>query len=129
MAAFARGRETQRNMIDRCLRVVVIRLMTRDARSIRDLVIPVHMTLDALHRGMEARQRPTSCRVIELTIRPQHGVMAVLAGGREAGLNVIHRHFRVVVIRLVARHAGCARQVVVVVDVAQRARCGRVEAG
>ena len=42
-------------------------------------------------------------RVIERGIRPQHGIMALLARRREP--SVIHRRFGVVVIRLMARYA------------------------
>ena len=72
---------------------------------------------------MRTRQRPTGLRVIELAIRPLHGVMALLAGGRKAGMR--HRTLRVVVVGLVARDACGVGDVVVVVDVAIRALPGR----
>src|SRR5450631_101352 len=65
---------------------------------------------------MRTRQRPSSLRVIELAIRPEGRVMALFAGGREAGMR--HRSLRVVVVGLVARDAGRDGDVVVVVDMA-----------
>ena len=128
VAAFARCREAQPNVVDRSLRVVVVRLVAAYTRRVGDLVVAVHVALQAGHGRVETRQRPPGRCVIERTVRPEHRVMAALASRREARSNMIHRRLRVVVVRLVARHAIRAGQVVVVVDVAERAWSGRVEA-
>ena len=57
-------------MINRRLRGVVVRLVAGHARRIRDLVIAVHVTLDALHGCMEASQRPSRRGVVEFSVRP-----------------------------------------------------------
>ena len=56
--------------------------------------------------------------MVKLSVDPKHCIVAGFAGRREARRNVIHRGSRVVVISLMARHAGRAGQVVIVVDVA-----------
>ncbi len=112
----AGGRET--GVRHRTLRVVVIGLMARNARSVRDVVVVVDVAVGARPRRdrVRARQRKAGLRVIELAVRPLDRVMALLAGSREAGVR--HRAFCVVVIGLVARDASGVRDVVVVVDVA-----------
>ena len=70
VAAFAGCWETQSDMVDRCFRTVVVRLMATDARRRRDLVIAVDVTLEASHSYMKTRERPTRGRMIELTVRP-----------------------------------------------------------
>jgi len=122
MAAGAGGRE--RAVIHRRLRVVVVRLVAENACRVREIVVVVGMAARAWCSQVRPRQRPACRRVIKLAIRPHHRVMALLAGGREA--RVIHRRFRVVVIRLVAGNARRHRDVVVVVGVAARARRGQV---
>jgi hypothetical protein len=69
---------------------------------------------------MGTGQRKAGLRVIELAIGPLNGVMALLAGSREAGVR--HRRRRFIEIVLVARNARRVRDVVVVVDVAIDAR-------
>jgi len=128
MAAFARRREAQRYVVDRSLRVVVVRLVAAYARRVGDLVVAVHVALQAGHRRVETGKRPACCAVVKLAVGPEYGVVAVLAGRWEPGLNVIHRRFRVVVVRLVAGHASRARQSVVVIDVALLALHRRMEA-
>jgi len=86
------------------------------------------VALQARNGRVKAGERPAGCAVIKRTVRPEHGVMAVLTSGREAGLNVIHRRLGIVVIRLVAGNAGRARQVVVVVDMTLDAWRRSVEA-
>ena len=80
------------------------------------VVVVVDVAVGARARGnsVDARQREASLRVIELSIRPLHGVMALFAGGREAGVR--HRDFRIVVVGLVARNASGIGNVVVVDD-------------
>ena len=100
------------------LGVVVIVLMARNAGSDGDVVVIVDVAIGAGARRnhMGIGQRPSGLRVIELAIRPEGRVMALLAGGRKAGVR--HRSLRVVVISLVARDAGRDGDVVVVVDMA-----------
>ena len=93
-------------------------LVARNAQRAVQVVVVVDVAVRARARGnsVTARQRETSLRVIELSIRPLHGVMALFAGGREAGVR--HRTLRIVVVGLVARNARSVGDVVVVVDVA-----------
>ena len=56
--------------------------------------------------------------MVKGSIGPEHSIVAGLASGREARRNVVHGRRRLVVVTLVARHASCAGQVVIVIDVA-----------
>jgi len=114
MALLARGREPRMGHGRR--RVVVIRLVARNARSYRNVVVVVGMAVGARRGQVRARQRPARCRVIELAIRPQHGIVALFAGRREACVR--YRRGRIIVIRLMAGNAGRHGDLVVVVDVA-----------
>jgi len=127
MAGFTRRREVRRNVINRRLGVVVVRLVTRDACRYRDVVVTVDMAILAgsWRDGMRACKCPTSLRVIELAIHPVDGVMAGFAGERELRAHVIDRRLGVVVVRLVARDATGLRNVVVAVDVAIGTRARR----
>ena len=119
----ARCRET--GMRDwRCSRVVVS-LMATDAGRRRDVVVVVDVTVRTLPRrhGMRTRQNESGGRVIELAIRPGHGVVTLRAGCRETGVR--HRRGRRVVVGLVATDAGGRGDVVVVVDVTVRALARR----
>ena len=85
------------------------------------------MALRALRAGqVESGQRPTRGGVVELAVSPEHRVMALLTGSRESKLDVVHRRGRIVVIGLMTADARCVRDVVIVVDVAHRARHCRV---
>jgi hypothetical protein len=97
-------------------------LVARNAQRAVQVVVVVDVAVRARARGnsVTARQRETSLRVIELSIRPLHGVMTLFAGGREAGVR--HRTLRIVVVGLVARNASGIGNVVVVDTVAVRAR-------
>ena len=90
------------------------------------VVIPVHVALYALQRGMRAGQGKASGRVIERGIPPRGRGMALLASLREVGLHVIGIGGALEILQ-VARHASRVRagQVVVVVHVTLRAlrRC------
>ena len=70
----------------------------------------------AWRHGMRSRQHETCCRVIECCSSPGCCVVALLTGLRESTLNVIRIRSALVVLQM-AGHAGCCRQVVVVVDV------------
>ena len=120
MALFAGGWEA--GMRHGRLRIVVIGLVARNASGVGDVVVVVDVAVGARpwRDGMGTRQRPAGLRVIELAIGPLDCVMALFAGGREAGMR--HGSLRIVVIGLMARNASSVRDVVVVVDVAVGAR-------
>ena len=101
--------------IGRALKVLQ---MARHACSAVQGVVIVDVTVGALTRRhrMHARQNEPCRRVVELTIAPLHRVMALFAGGREAGVR--HRSGRAGKIFLVTRETQSAGEVVVVVDVA-----------
>ena len=120
MAVLASGREA--GVRHRTLRAIEVVLVARNAGRVGDVVVVVDVAVGARPRRdrMGSSERPTGLRVIELAIRPLDGVMALLAGGGEAGVR--HRTLCAIEVVLVARNAGRVRDVVVVVDVAVRAR-------
>ena len=65
--------------------------------------------------------------MIEFAVGPLHGVVALLASGRESSMRNWRR--RVVVVSLMTTDAGRIRDVVVVVDVAIRAGARRHHVG
>ncbi len=105
----------------------VILLMARVTESAIQCVIVVDVTIgaEARRHGVRPGQLEAGAGVIECAIGPQDCVVAAFAGRRESRGDVIHRRSRVVVIRLVTRYAGRARQVVIVVDVAIGAEARR----
>ena len=113
-------------------RVVVISLMATDTSRAGDVVVVVDVAIGALTRWghMGSRQRESRLRVIKLCWLPGRGVVAGFAGLREPSGYVV-RIRRVLEILQVARHAGRARNVVVVVDVTvgTRPRRNRVRSG
>ena len=119
----ARGWET--GMRNRRGRRVVVGLVAAHAGRRRDVVVVVDVTVRTLPRrhGMRTRQNESGGRVIELAIRPGHGVVTLRAGCRETGVR--HRRGRRVVVGLVATDAGGRGDVVVVVDVTVRALARR----
>jgi len=125
MALFAGCRETgMRNWRGR---VVVVRLVARDASRDRDVVVVVDMAAGTGSRQVRSDQRPSRGRVVKLSICPQDRVMALFTGRWETG--VAYRGRRVVVIRLMARNAGRDRNLIVVVDMATSARRRDVRTG
>ncbi len=122
MALVAGLREVRLHVV-RVSCVLIVLQVTVHARATRDVVIAELrvVAIGALPRRhrVEAGQRKSGRGVVELAICPLHGIVAVLAGRREA--SVCHRSGRVVEIGLVARYAGSIGDVVVVVDVAIRA--------
>ena len=111
----------------------VVLLMARITQSAVQRVIVVGVTVDALPRrdGVRARQLESRRGVIEGGVGPEHGVVAGLARRREPRRNVVHWRGRGVVVVLVARQAGRAGEVVIVVDMAVSAlpRRRRMRAG
>lgn len=82
-------RESCRRVI-RIIRVVVIRHVTGRARGGSQVVVVVHVTLRTGHGGMSAGQRKARHgRVIEGSLQPRDGVVALLAGLRESRGHVI----------------------------------------
>ena len=114
-----------------CVRGVVgsrvVLLVARIAQSAIQRVVVVDVTIGAAARRhrMRVGQRKPGCRVVKLAIGPLNGVVAGIASRREPRSGVRYGCGRIVVIRLVARHASFARQVVIIVDVAIRTYPGR----
>ena len=106
----------------RILRSLVIRQVAGYAGCVGQVVVVLLVAIGALPRGhgVHSRQGEAGGAVIELGIRPRRRVMTLFAGGRETGVR--HGTGRTVEIFLVARNASSIRDVVVVVDVAVRAR-------
>ena len=92
------------------------------------VVVAIYVALCALHAGVRPGQRESSGRMVEIRAHPCSRGVALLASLREARLHVI-RIGRALEIFQMAADASriCARQVVVIVDVATRAgnRCVR----
>lgn len=90
VAGVASRREAGRSMRRR-VRIVVVGLVARNAGRVRrrQIVVPVHVALAALHRGMEAGEREARGRVVERPVAPVGGGMALVASLREASRNVI----------------------------------------
>ena len=124
VTGFAGLREVCGGVI-RIRRTLEVFQVARDARRAVKSVVPVDVAIGAGsgRNGVQSRQRKSGSRVIELAVRPLHGVVALLASCRKA--RVRHRRRRVVEIGLVATDARHAGQVVIVVDVAIGALAGR----
>ena len=119
MALLAGGRES--GMRHRTLGILVIGLMTRDTKRAVQGVVVVDVAVSAGSRRNRVRssKRKSGLRVVEFSIRPLDGVVALLASRRESGMR--HRTLGVVVIVLVTRNTRDIRDVVVVIDVTIRA--------
>ena len=117
MARVAGLGEVCRNVV-RVRRALKILQVAIDAGRAGQAVVVVDMAVSALpwRHGMQACESESRGRVIELAIRPQHRVVALLA--RCGKTHMRHRRSRAVVIRLVATDAGRAGDAVIVVDVA-----------
>ncbi len=134
MARLAGGREELRLCrVSRVRGAVVIGLVAADASCRQRRVVVVHVTVDAQawRRSVHTGQREWRVVVVEHSIRPQHRVVTEFASRRESRRDVVHRSESIVVIRLMAAHAGGGGDVVVAVDVATRAlqRWHHVRAG
>ena len=119
VAQFARGREAG-GRVRRIGRARIVLLMARVAQGAVQGIVVAYVAVCAQPRRHDvgARQCKTGGGVVEGCVGPQHGVMTGCARGRERSRNMVYRRSRIVVIGLVARHAGRARQIVVVVNVA-----------
>jgi len=121
VASRAGGRE---NGWRRCMNwirggVVVCLVATVAGRGKRGVVV-VYVASGAGYGGMKSGQREGRGAVVKLSVRPQGGVVAELAGRGEADLDVVNRGGSRVVIVEVAGHACRVRagQIVVVIYVA-----------
>ena len=123
VASLASGREELRLCrVSRIRGAVVIGLMAADASCRQGRVIVVDVTVHAQtrRRSVHAGQWEGRVVVVKHPIRPQHRVVTQLASRRESCRDVVHRGESVVVIGLMAAHAGSSGDVVVAVDVATR---------
>ena len=116
MACVAGGRETRGGMC-RVGRALVVRHVAGGAHPAGQGVISIHMALRALQRSVRAGQREARCRMVKGRICPGNRVVACLASLRKIGLHVVWIR-RALEVFEVARHAGCAGQVVVSIHVA-----------
>lgn len=107
--------------------LVVLHVAGR-AQATGQAVVPVHVTLRTLHRGMESGQRESGGRMVERAIAPRSRVVTLLACGRETGLHV-GRVGRALEVRQVATYASRVREVEIVVDVTLRALQWDVRSG
>ena len=130
VAGFASLRESAAHVVRIC-RALEILQVARHARRAGQVEVIVDVTIDALPRrhGVRARQNEASRGVVELAIGPGDRVMTLRARCREPGMR--HRRGGIVVIGLMATHAGGRSDVEVVVDVTVRtlARRNRVRTG
>ena len=121
VAALACGREMRGDVVHRSGRRVVVVLVASHARGAREVVVVVDVTIGALTRrhGVRSSQREAGGVVIEGSIQPATSAVALIAGLREIRGNVVWVRGALKILE-VATHARCARQVVVIVDVAIR---------
>ena len=123
----SRGEYSGRGLMDRIGRVVVIRGVASVTGGRKSRVIAVDVATCAGHRRVRPCQGEGGRAVIEFSVGPENSVVAELASSWEAGLDVIHRRSRRIVVIQVAGHAGSigAGEAVVVVDVAISANSRR----
>jgi hypothetical protein len=121
VASRAGGRENSGRRFMNWIRggVVVGQVATVTGRRKRGVVV-IYVAKGAGYGGMKSGQRERGGAVVKLSVGPQRGVMAELAGRGETYLDVVDRRGCRVVIVQVAGYAGRvgAGQIVVVVDVA-----------
>lgn len=107
MAELAGRGKTYLDVVDRGGGGVVIVEVARNACRVRagQVVVVVDMAIGtgAWRNGVGVGQRKSCGGVIELAISPNYRVVAALAGGGEAHLDVVHRRGGGVVILQVAR--------------------------
>jgi hypothetical protein len=121
VAGRAGGRENGWRRLMNWIRggVVVGLVATVAGRGKRGVVV-IYVAGGAGNGGMKSGQWEGRGAVVKLSVRPQRGVVAELAGCGEADLDMVNRGGSRVVIVEVAGHACRVRagQIVVVVDVA-----------
>ena len=105
----SRREHRRRGRMDRIRGSEVVRFMAAVAIGRQCRVVVVYMAVGARHRSVRAGQRKCCRAVIECAVRPQCGVVAELAGRREAHLNVVDRRGRVVIVGQMARGASRIR--------------------
>jgi hypothetical protein len=128
VAVLAGRREPGRGVVG-IVRPLVICSMTAIAVGGETCIVVVHMTTGARNRGVGSGKRKRSVVVVKCSSAPSHGVVTDFARSWKCQLNVIHRCYSIVVVSLMTSNAGCARQAVAVVDVAQSTAHGYVRAG
>ena len=127
VTSLASGRKPSLRVI-RIVRIVVVLHVTRGTRCRRQVVIPVYVALGAGQIRVRASQRKASDGMVELRISPRRGVVADLAGLRYPGLDMVGIGRTLIVLQM-AGHTARIGEVIVVVDVALRARRGHVFPG
>ena len=85
VTGFAGRREADRDVIHRRRRIVVVGLVARDARCLRQVVVVIDVAIGALPRRRRVRsgQRESSAAVIKGCIQPRRRVVTLLAALRE----------------------------------------------
>ena len=133
VAELAGRGETHLDVVDRSGRRVIGVQVAGYAGGVRAgqiiVVVDVAIGAQAWRHGVRVGQREARAGVIELSIRPQHRVVAAFARRREARLDMVHGSGRGVVVLQMAGRAGGGGQVVVVVDVAVEAHPRRIGVG
>ena len=124
MALLAGLREIRRDVV-RIVRALEILQVTGHACRAVQCEVIVNVAIGALARRhcVRAGQHEPGAGVVELPIRPLHGIVAVFARCRET--TVRYRGGRATEIFLVASDARQSAEGVIVVDVAVRALAGR----
>ena len=120
VALIAGLREVRRYVIRIRCALEIFKVAGHASRAVQRVVI-VDVAVDALPRrhGVRAGQRESGRGVVKLRVRPQHGVVALLACRGKSRMR--HWRGRGVVVVLVATDACSAGDAVVVADVAIRA--------
>ena len=83
MANVAGLRETSSHVVG-ILSALEVRQVAGNAGRDRDVVVVIEVAAGAGRGDVKARERPASGRVVELSVGPENGIVALFAGGREA---------------------------------------------
>ena len=90
VALLASLREAGRNVIGIRSALEIFQVAAHACRvGAGQIVVPIHMALRALQRGMRPRQRESGGGMIEIRTHPRRGVVTLGASLGEAGLHVI----------------------------------------